>query len=112
VLMVAEVATILWFLKLPLHAGTIVGIEAASRMVKMAAGFMPARIGTDESGTAGAFLAFGLPAASGLALALARRTRDLLACFIGLTWLAWGARRNHDAVAAKLGALTTAGGDI
>jgi hypothetical protein len=101
VLMVAEVATILWFLKLPLHAGTIVGIEAVSRMVKTAAGFMPARIGTDESGAAGAFLAFGLPAASGLALALARRTRDLLACFIGLTWLAWGARRNNQLVAAQ-----------
>jgi hypothetical protein len=69
--------------------------------LKMATGFMPARIGTDESGAAGAFLAFGLPAASGLALALARRTRDLLACFIGLTWLAWGARRNNQLAAAQ-----------
>jgi len=112
VLMLAEVATVLWFLKLPLHAGTIVGVEAASRMLKMATGFMPARIGTDESGAAGAFLAFGLPAASGLTLALARRTRDLLACFIGLAWLAWGARRKQDSVAAELGALTTAGADI
>jgi hypothetical protein len=59
-------------------------------MVKMAAGWMPARIGADESGAAGAFLSFGLPAASGLTLALARRTRDLLASFIGLAWLAWG----------------------
>jgi hypothetical protein len=111
-LMAAEVATVLWFLKLPLHAGTILGIEAASRMVKLAAGWMPARIGADESGAAGAFLSFGLPAASGLALALARRTRDLLACFIGLTWLAWGARRDDDSVAAELGALTTPVGEI
>ncbi|HXB71126.1 MAG TPA: hypothetical protein VNY05_23015 [Candidatus Acidoferrales bacterium] len=112
VLVAAEVATVFWFLRLPFHAGTILGLEAANRMVKMVAGWLPARIGADESGTAGAFLSFGLPAASGLALALARRTRDLLACFIGLTWLAWGARRNDDSAAAELGALTTAGGDI
>ena len=111
VLMAAEVATVLWFLRLPLHAGTILGIEAASRMVKLAAGWMPARIGADESGTAGAFLSFGLPAASGLALALARRTRDLLACFVGLAWLAWGPRRNHDSVPVEMVGLTTPVGD-
>jgi len=93
VLVAAEVATVFWFLRLPFHAGTILGLEAASRMVKMVAGWMPARIGADESGAAGAFLSFGLPAAAGLALALARRTRDLLACLVGLTWLAWMSRR-------------------
>jgi hypothetical protein len=111
-LMVAEVATVFWFLKLPMHAATMLGIEAASRMVKMAAGWMPARIGADESGTAGAFLSFGLPAASGLTLALARRTRDLLASFIGLAWLAWGPQRNEASVAHELAALTAPGGDI
>jgi hypothetical protein len=94
----AEVATVFWFLRLPLHAGVILGLEAASRMVKMASGWMPARIGADESGAAGAFLSFGLPAAAGLALALARRTRDLLACLVGLGWLAWMSRRNQDSV--------------
>jgi hypothetical protein len=91
-LVVAEVATVFWFLRLPLHAGKILGIEAANRIVKMAAGWMPARIGADESGAAGAFLSFGLPAAAGLALALARRIRDLLACLVGLAWLAWMSR--------------------
>jgi hypothetical protein len=112
VLMLAEVATVFWFLKLPMHVATILGIEAASRMVKMAAGWMPARIGADESGTAGAFLSFGLPAASGLTLALARRTRDLLACFIGLAWLAWGAHRHDASVPRELAVLTAPGGDI
>jgi len=102
VLMAAEVATVFWFLRLPLHAGTILGLEAANRMVKMLAGWMPARIGADESGAAGAFLSFGLPAAAGLALALARRTRDLLACLVGLTWLAWMSRRHDDSVAPEV----------
>jgi hypothetical protein len=57
----------------------------------MMAGWMPARIGADESGMAGAFFAFGLSPASGLALALARRSRDLLAALIGLSWLAMSA---------------------
>src|SRR4029077_12596687 len=96
-LVAAEVVTVFWFLRLSLHAGTILGLEAATRMVKMLAGWMPARIGADESGAAGAFLSFGLPAAAGVALALARRTRDVLACLVGLTWLAWVSRRSEEA---------------
>ena len=88
VLLAAEVVAILLCLKIPLHAGTVLGIEGASRAVKIMAGWMPARIGADESGIAGAFLAFGLSPASGLTLALARRSRDLLAALIGLGWLA------------------------
>lgn len=93
VLLAGEVVTVFYFLRLPWHAGVILGLEAANRMVKMASGWLPARIGADESGAAGAFLSFGLPAAAGIALALARRTRDLLACLVGLTWLAWASRR-------------------
>ena len=96
VLLAAEVATVFWFLRLPLHAGMIVGLEAATRIVKMVAGWMPARIGADESGAAGAFLSFGLPAAAGVTLALARRTRDLLASIIGLTWLAYISRHKEE----------------
>jgi hypothetical protein len=91
VLLGAEVVAILWCLRIPLHAGTILGIEGASRAIKIMAGWMPARIGADESGIAGAFLAFGLSPASGLTLALARRSRDLLAALIGLSWLALNA---------------------
>jgi hypothetical protein len=92
VLLAAEVVAIFWCLKLPFHASTVLGIEGASRAVKMFAGWMPARIGVDESGIAGIFFAFGLSPASGLTLALARRSRDLLAALIGLAWLAWRAR--------------------
>jgi uncharacterized membrane protein YbhN (UPF0104 family) len=88
VLVAGEVAAVFWSLELPLHLGTLLGLEAATRMVKIAAGFMPARIGADETGAAAAFVAFGLSAASGVAMALARRVRDLLACSIGLIWLA------------------------
>jgi hypothetical protein len=91
ILLGAEVIAIFWCLKIPLHAGAVLGIEGASRAVKIMAGWMPARIGADESGTAGAFSAFGLSPASGLTLALARRTRDLLAALIGLGWLALSA---------------------
>ena len=88
-LLIAEVAALFWCLKIPLHGVTVLGIEGVSRAIKIAAGWMPARIGADESGVAGAFFAFGLSPASGLTLALARRSRDLLAALVGLTWLAW-----------------------
>lgn len=91
-LLAAEVITIFWCVKLPLNGAVVLALEGATRMVKMMAGWMPARIGADESGAVGAFVAFGLPAASGLALALTRRIRDLLSALVGLTWLAWRAR--------------------
>jgi hypothetical protein len=111
VLLAAEVATVFWFLRLPLHAGIILGLEAASRMVKMASGWLPARIGADESGAAGAFLSFGLPAAAGIALAVARRTRDLLACLVGLIWLVWVSQQAADPVSSEVEALTVQMGE-
>jgi hypothetical protein len=66
----------------------LLSIEAAGRAVRLLGGWMPARIGADEGGAAAAFAALSLPAAAGLALALARRLRDILASLIGLTWLA------------------------
>src|SRR4029077_2733217 len=88
----AEVLAMFWTLKIPLHAGGVLGVEGARRAIKIMAGWMPARIGADESGAAGAFFAFGLSPASGLTLALARRTRDLLAALVGLAWLAWSSQ--------------------
>ena len=60
----------------------------------MVAGWLPARIGADESGAATAFAAPGLSSASGAVLALTRRFRDLLWCLLGLTWLAWRSRKS------------------
>lgn len=88
-LLLAEVVALFWCLKIPLRGITVLGVEGVTRAIKIMAGWMPARIGADESGVAGAFLAFGLSPASGLTLALARRSRDLLAALVGLTWLAW-----------------------
>ena len=111
-LMAAEVAAVLYFLSLPLHAGTILGIEGACRMVKMAAGWMPARIGADEGGAASAFLSFGLPASAGLTLAPVRRSRDLLACLVGLTWLAFMSRRSVDSAPSPVDSLNPQVGEI
>jgi len=96
VLLLAEVAIWLYFLHLPLRAGPVLSIEAAGRMVRLIGGWMPARIGADEGGAAAAFSALGFPAAAGLALALVRRFRDMLASLIGLIWLAWRFRTTED----------------
>ena len=95
-LLLAEVAVALYFLHLPLRAGPVLSIEAAGRAVRLLGGWMPARIGADEGGAAAAFAALGFPAAAGLALALVRRFRDMLASLIGLIWLAWRVRTNED----------------
>ena len=89
VLLLAEIAVALYFLHLPLRAGPVLSIEAAGRAVRLVGGWMPARIGADEGGAAAAFAALGFPAAAGLAMALVRRFRDMLASLIGLIWLAW-----------------------
>lgn len=92
VLLAAEVAAIFVCFGVSFHFGTILALEAANRIVRAIGGFLPARIGADESGMTAAFLTFGLPSALGLALALGRRTRDLLEAFLGLGWLAWRSR--------------------
>jgi hypothetical protein len=103
-LLLAEVAVALYFLHLPLGAGPVLSIEAAGRAVRLVGGWMPARIGADEGGAAAAFAALGFPAAAGLALALVRRFRDLIASLIGLIWLAWRTRTNEGS-AAIIGAM-------
>lgn len=93
VLVLLEVAVIFHSLRMPIHCGMLLALEAANRVVKAAGGFVPARIGADETGMAAAFVTFGLPSASGLVLALARRSRDLLEVLIGFAWLTTVRRR-------------------
>jgi hypothetical protein len=95
-LLLVEVATALYFLRLPLRGGTVLSIEAMSRAVRMIGGWLPARIGVDESGAAAVFAALGLPAAAGLAFAVARRIRDMLNTLAGLTWLVWRTRSDRN----------------
>ena len=91
-LLVAEVAVVLWSLRIPLHWITVLAIEGLTRGVKMMTGFVPARLGADEGGAMSAFAASGLSPAFGLTLALTRRARDLAWALVGLAWLAW---RSH-----------------
>ena len=88
-LLVVEAAIVISIAKIPVHLLTVLGIEAVVRVAKMSSGWIPARIGADEAGAVAAFTAFGLSPAAGLLLALARRSRDLLWCVLGLAWLAW-----------------------
>lgn len=88
-LLVSEVAVVLWSLRLPFHLITVLAIEGLTRGVKMMTGFVPARLGADEGGAMSAFAASGLSPAFGLTLALTRRARDLSWALVGLAWLAW-----------------------
>jgi hypothetical protein len=90
-LLAAEVVALLVILRIPFHAGTIFAFDAANRAVKMLTGWMPARLGADEGASAGLFAALGLASGAGLALALTRRSRDLLCCAAGSAWLTWHA---------------------
>ncbi len=95
-LLVSEVAVVLWSLRLPLHLITVLAIEGLTRGVKMMTGFVPARLGADEGGAMSAFAASGISPALGLTLALTRRTRDLSWALVGLAWLAWRSQRSKN----------------
>jgi uncharacterized membrane protein YbhN (UPF0104 family) len=97
ILVACEAMAVLHAFRIPFHAEMVLALEAANRLVKMAGGWLPGRIGSDESGMAAAFLAFGLPSAAGLALALTRRIRDLLEVLIGLSWMTWTSRSSKNA---------------
>ncbi len=105
-LLLGEVVAGLYFLHLPLRAGAVLSIEAANRAVRLIGGWMPARIGADESGAAGAFAALGMPAAAGLAFALTRRFRDMLGSLVGLLWLAWRTQ-SETSIASRAATIST-----
>ena len=95
-LLVSEVAVVLWALSLPLNLMTMIAIEGLTRGVKMMTGFVPARLGADEGGAMSAFAASGLSPAFGLTLALTRRARDLSWALVGLAWLAWRSQASKE----------------
>jgi len=92
VLFGAELIALFLVLRIPCHPSTILGLEWASRVVRAMGGWLPARIGIDESGMAAAALTFGLSSLHGLAIALARRVRDMSEALLGLCWLAFHSR--------------------
>lgn len=95
VLMTGEVAAMLWAFGGRVGLLTVLAIEIGTRAAKLVGGWLPARIGADETGAVAAFVVLGLSPASGLILALARRCRDLLWCVGGLLWLGWNARHTN-----------------
>jgi Lysylphosphatidylglycerol synthase TM region len=92
-LVAAEVVVVLRSLHLPVHFLAVLAIDGITRGLKMATGWIPARLGSDEGGAISAFAVTGFASALGLALALTRRVRDLLWAVIGLCWLVWRFRR-------------------
>jgi hypothetical protein len=88
-LIASEVVVVLWSLHLPIHFFAVIAIEGVTRSLKLASGWVPARVGFDEGGAISAFAVAGLSPMHGLGLALTRRVRDLLWALIGILWLAW-----------------------
>ncbi|UWZ85193.1 lysylphosphatidylglycerol synthase domain-containing protein [Occallatibacter riparius] len=94
-LIVLEVFIVLWSLHLPVHVVAVMAIEGVTRALKLASGWIPARIGADEGGAISAFSLVGLSPMLGLSLALTRRARDLIWALSGILWLAWTSRRSR-----------------
>jgi Lysylphosphatidylglycerol synthase TM region len=92
-LVAAEVVVVLRSLHLPVHFLAVLAIDGITRGLKLVTGWIPARLGSDESGAISAFAVTGFSPALGLTLALTRRVRDLLWALIGLCWLVWKSRR-------------------
>ena len=88
-LIASEVLVVLWSLHLPIHFFEVMAIEGVTRALKLASGWVPARVGFDEGGAISAFAVVGLSPMNGLGLALTRRVRDLLWALMGILWLAW-----------------------
>jgi hypothetical protein len=102
-LIASEVLVFLWSLHLPVHFFSVLAIEGVTRALKLATGWIPARVGADEGGAISAFGAVGLSPMLGLGLALTRRVRDLLWALIGILWLVWSSRRSNQRQVIKPG---------
>jgi hypothetical protein len=59
-LIAAEVLVFLWSLHLPVHFFSVLAIEGVTRALKVASGWIPARVGADEGGAISAFGVVGL----------------------------------------------------
>jgi hypothetical protein len=92
-LIASEVVVVLWSLHLPIHFFAVMAIEGVTRSLKLASGWVPARVGFDEGGAISAFAVVGLSPMLGLGLALTRRGRDLLWALMGILWFVWNSRR-------------------
>jgi putative membrane protein len=104
----AEIWLALHFLGHPRSALDAISIEALIQAVSSLAFVVPAAVGVQEGGFVLLGALFGLDGAAALALAAARRLRDLLVYFPGL--LAWHwteTRARHGGAPAKAGGETS-----
>jgi uncharacterized protein (TIRG00374 family) len=84
---VVETLLVLALLRQPVDIATALTIEVLAVMIEGALFFVPARMGTQEGGRVLVFLALGLNPATGLALGLVRRLRELAWAAVGLALL-------------------------
>lgn len=85
---VAESWILLAALGLPATLETALALESLAWAVRSIAFLIPGAIGAQEGGIVAVGLLLGLPAESALALALAKRTREIVVCAPGLlVWL-------------------------
>ena len=96
-----EVWLILYFLKDAVSLGVALLIEAFGTGISFATFFLPVQIGIDEGGAVATFVALGLNGATGLALVLVRRVREMVWISIGLLALASRPRLQGARVAAR-----------
>jgi len=83
----AEIAAALYFLGHPVSIADALAIEALIQAISSAAFAVPGALGVQEAGFLAIGAAFGIDAPTALALAAARRVRDVIVFFPGL--LAW-----------------------
>src|ERR1700683_3261599 len=84
---IVEVYLILWLMGTKLTLFGAIAIEALTKLVNIAGTFNPGNIGTYEGGNMLITKMFGLTAAAGLTLALARRLRALFWTGVGILCL-------------------------
>jgi putative membrane protein len=88
-----EIWLALWALGHPVGVAEALAIEALIQAVSSAAFLVPGALGLQEAGFLGIGLLLGLPAEVAVALALARRLRDLMVFLPGLLAWVWAERR-------------------
>jgi hypothetical protein len=86
IVMVAEVLLVLAAIGVKIGFLQLLATEGATRIAKILTFYIPARVGADEAGGAGAFVLFGMDGTAGLTVAIARRIQALVWVAVGLAW--------------------------
>ncbi len=92
---IAEVALVLHLLGVPVPLRTAAAIEMLSVVIDAVLFFVPARLGTQEGGKYVIFQFLSLDPATGLALGLVKRIREIVWALVGLTILGFHPTRDR-----------------